>query len=72
MSDKGDDNKAPDVKEAAAEASAGSKVGSMKSGEYLLHVLIETGKMMGVDGEDTVDPLVKVSILGKNKETTHK
>lgn len=32
----------------------------MKDGDYLCHVLIEKGKNIFLDGEDTVDPMVKV------------
>ena len=42
------------------EAGAGTKVTTMKGGEYLLHVLVETGKNIDLEGEDTVDPMVKV------------
>jgi len=32
-----------------------------------LHVLIETGKNIDLEGEDTVDPFVKVKLLDKDK-----
>jgi len=54
------------------EAGAGSKVTSMKAGEYVLHVLVETGKNVDLEGEDTVDPMVKISFMGRSKETTAK
>lgn len=54
------------------EVGAGSKVGNFKDGAYLLHVLIETGKNLELEGEDSVDPLIRVSLLGKSGETAAK
>ena len=56
----------------AAPASEGSKVGTMKDGAYQLHVLIETGKNLDLEGEDTVDPMIKVTFLANSKSTTSK
>ena len=61
-----------EAKNEAEASSGGASVGVMKEGEYLLHVLIETGKNISLEGEDTVDPLIKVSFMGKNKQTTAK
>jgi hypothetical protein len=47
----------------AAEASAGSKVGKMKAGDYLVHVHIQYMKNVHLEGEDTCDPMVKVMCL---------
>ena len=58
--------------DAAEEEGGGSKVGTMKDGEYLLHVLVETGKTLDLEGEDTVDPMVKVLFMGKELQTTAK
>jgi hypothetical protein len=44
----------------------------MKNGAYQLHVLIETGKNMMLDGEDTIDPMVKILFMGSEKQTTAK
>ena len=49
------------------EESAGSKVTQMKAGEYVLHVLIETGKNIDLEGEDTVDPMITINFMGKSK-----
>ena len=46
------------------EETAGSKVNKMKAGEYVLHVLIETGKNIDLEGEDTVDPMINISFMG--------
>ena len=54
------------------EASAGASVANMKPGFYMLHVLVETAKNMGLEGEDTVDPLIKVKILMNEKSTSNK
>ena len=53
-------------------ASEGSQVCNMPEGAYLLHVLIETGKNIQLEGEDTVDPMVKVIFCGKDKTSSAK
>jgi hypothetical protein len=58
--------------DAAEEEAGGPKVGTMKDGEYLLHVLVETGKTLDLEGEDTVDPMVKVLFMGKEMQTSAK
>jgi hypothetical protein len=70
MSEKGDENAAAEVP--AESSDAAPSVSNMPSGEYLLHVLVETGKNIGMDGEDTVDPLVTVKLNGKSKDTGSK
>lgn len=54
------------------EAGAGAGVANMKPGFYMLHVLVETAKNVYLDGETTVDPLIKVKILGNSKSTSTK
>ena len=44
----------------------------MKGGEYVLHVLIETGKNIDLEGEDTVDPMISITFMGKTKESQAK
>ena len=44
----------------------------MADGDYLLHVLVETGKNIFLEGEDTVDPMVKVIFNLKEKTTSAK
>lgn len=63
---------APAEKKEESSGSGEPKVGVMKDGEYLLHVLIETGKNISLEGEDTVDPLIKITFMGKNKQSTSK
>ena len=46
--------------EAPVEKKDGEKVASMKDGEYKLHILVETGKNIALEGEDTCDPLVRI------------
>jgi len=58
--------------DAEGEEGGGPKVGTMKDGEYLLHILVETGKTLYLEGEDTVDPMVKVLFMGKEKQTSAK
>ena len=58
--------------EPAVEASAGSKVGRMKAGDYLIHVHIQYIKNVHLEGEDTCDPMIKVECLGKSKTSTAK
>ena len=68
MSDKDKENSDSDD----GDAHMGAQVGTMKNGEYLLHVLVESGKNISLEGEDNVDPLIQVSFMGKKKETTAK
>lgn len=79
MSEQGDAEKKSVAEEAqgaapdaGAPASEGSKVGTMKDGAYQVHVLIETGKNIDLEGEDTVDPMVKVTFLANSKSTSAK
>jgi len=58
--------------EIKVEQSEGSKVATMKNGEYMLHVLVETAKNLGLEGEATIDPLVKITMMDKTKDTTAK
>ena len=58
--------------DAGPEASEGSQVCNMPEGDYLLHVLVEKGKNIFLDGEDTVDPMMKVMFCGKDKVTSSK
>ena len=71
----GEEEAAPEEnkeEEQAEEASAGSQVVNMKDGDYLCHVLVEKGKNIFLDGEDTVDPMVRVIFNMKEKVTTAK
>ena len=64
--DKDEEKKEDEEAEEVAD-SAGNNVASMKDGEYILHVLVESGKSMFMEGEDTIDPLIKVSFVGNSK-----
>ena len=71
---------APAAEEGAADAAEGEEggdgaqaaVADMQDGEYLLHVLVETGKSIFLEGETTIDPLVKVTFMGKTASTSAK
>ena len=54
------------------EVSEGKKVGNMRSGDYLVHILIYSAKNLVLDDEDTVDPFIKINILGQEKSTSIK
>jgi hypothetical protein len=45
----------------------GSKVGNMPEGDYVIHVLIIQAKSIHLEGEDTSDPLIKVTCMDVNK-----
>jgi hypothetical protein len=47
-------------------------VGEMKSGDYMIHVLIEKAKEIRMPEGSTVDPLIVVESLGKKQYTTAK
>ena len=75
MFEGGEEEAAPEEKNEEApaeEASAGSQVVNMPDGDYLVHVLIEKGKNIFLDGEDTVDPMVRVIFNMKEKVTSAK
>jgi hypothetical protein len=69
---------APAAEEGAADAAEGEEggdapaVADMQDGEYLLHVLVETGKSIFLEGETTIDPLVKVTFMGQTASTSAK
>ena len=44
----------------------------MPEGEYQLHILIEQGKSITLDGEDLVNPLLVVKWCGKEKKSSSK
>ena len=63
---------ANEEEEEEQEESGESGMQHYKDGEYLLHVFIEVAKNIDLEGEDTTDPLIKVTFLGKYKETPAK
>ena len=54
--------------EVAAEKSKKS-VCSMKRGDYMIHVMVETAKNLDVPEGDVIDPIVEVTCLGERKFT---
>ena len=50
------------AKEEEEEASAGAKVGSMKAGDYTVHILVQNARQLVADGDDTCDPVVEFNI----------
>ena len=60
------------AEEEEGEDESGKNVASMKDGEYILHVLVETGKSIFLEGEDTIDPMVKITFMGESKQTAAK
>lgn len=57
--------------EAGGDESSGPIL-DMPDGEYQLHVLVENGKYIILEGEDMVDPLIEIKWCGKNKKTSTK
>lgn len=48
-------------------------VGAMKSGDYMIHVFIEKIKELNMpEGEDTIDPMVVVEVLGQKTYSSAK
>ena len=39
-------------------------IGSMKRGDYMIHVYIQRGKDFKTPADSTIDPLIEVSCLG--------
>ena len=67
---------APAAAPAEAPASSGEsgdpKVGSMPSGDYTIHIHLQTGKNFSLPDEDTVDPYVRIEALGvEGSSKTH-
>lgn len=47
-----------------------SEVGSMKRGDYMIHIYIEEAKNLKTGGEgESVDPMVELTVLGQSKYT---
>ena len=42
---------------------------SMKRGDYMIHVMIETAKNLDIPEGDVIDPIVEVTCLGESKFT---
>lgn len=47
-------------------------IGVLKKGDYLIHILIHEARNLKCGDEDTVDPIIEVTSLGKKKWTTCK
>jgi hypothetical protein len=58
--------------EPVADAEPANEVGSMKTGDYMIHVYIIQGKTFNLDGADTLSPIINVSTCGITKYTAAK
>ena len=54
------------------EAATGSKVGTMKPGDYTIHILVQNAKQLKADGDDTCDPVIEFKIGDVVGKTTKK
>jgi|APSaa5957512535_1039671.scaffolds.fasta_scaffold84258_1 hypothetical protein len=69
---------AEEPEEGAEDAEEGGEAGEaaapveMSDGEYQLHVLVETGKSIFLEGDTTIDPLVKVTFMGNHASSSAK
>ena len=54
------------------ESSAGAKVGSMKAGDYTVHILVQNARQLIADGDDTCDPVVEFKINDVSGKTSKK
>lgn len=57
---------------AAADGKDDPKVGTMPSGDYVIHIHLQNGKNFFLPDEDTCDPYVFVEVLGANKKSSVK
>ena len=48
---------------------AGAKVGTIKPGDYIVHVHVQQASKLWLEGEETSDPFIEVSCLGTMKAT---
>ena len=55
--------------EAKVEEKEKKSVCSMKRGDYMIHVMIETAKNLDIPEGEVVDPIVEVTCLGERKFT---
>jgi hypothetical protein len=44
----------------------------MKTGDYIIHVYVQEGKMFKVEGSDTCNPFVEISSCNKTKYTSNR
>ena len=49
-----------------------AKIKQMKPGDYMVHVHVQSAKNLRLEGEDVVNPYVKVAIEGKHQKTSTK
>ena len=55
--------------EAKTDSSSKKAVCSMKRGDYMIHVYVESAKNLDVPEGDVVDPIVEITCLGERKFT---
>ena len=58
--------------ESGAPAAESKTVGTMPSGDYVIHIHVQTAKNLLLPEEDTVDPYLKIEVLGQSKKTNVK
>lgn len=63
---------ADDEAEPEEGVSAGAKVGTVKPGDYIVHVHVQQASKLRMEGEETSDPFIEVSCLGTVKATASK
>lgn len=64
----GGDRNAPNAEADSAEPDH-KTVSSMPSGDYSIHLHVQTGKNFVLPDEDTVDPYVQIEVLGEKKKS---
>jgi hypothetical protein len=55
-----------------AEEKKGPEIGSMKTGDYMIHVYIVSGKNFKSDDCETINPVITVECCGETKYTSAK
>ena len=59
-----------EVAEEEETVKAKKSVSTMKRGDYMIHVYVETGKNMDVEEGSTIDPVVEINCLNERKFST--
>lgn len=64
------ENNGGDAKDSGKDDKKKNEVGSMKRGDYMIHIYIEEAKNLKTGGEgESVDPMVELNVLNQSKYT---
>jgi hypothetical protein len=67
MAEEENKNEGDPPAEGEAAAAAEPEMVSMKTGDYMIHIYIQTGKMFKVEDEEVVSPFIEATTCGLKK-----